>query len=79
MGVCALYEGCALPAGRFDFDGQPASDAKHRPTLTGQFADGRDPSEPNWAGHSLYRPRDNLAMLGGRQAKPIRMSTRSMW
>jgi hypothetical protein len=27
----------------------------------------------------LYRPRDNLAMLGGGLEKLMRMSTRNMW
>ena len=54
-------------------------DAEHWPTSTGQFADGLDPSEPNWAGRPLYRPRDNLAMLDGGLAKLMRMSTRNMW
>jgi len=49
------------------------------PTSTGLFADGCDPSEPNWAGGSLYRPRDNLAMLHGGLAKLMRMSMRNMW
>jgi FixJ family two-component response regulator len=51
-------------------------DAEHWPTSTGQFADGCDPSEPNWAGRPLYRPRDNRAMLHGGLAKLMRMSTR---
>jgi hypothetical protein len=53
--------------------GQLASDAEHRPTSNGQFADGCDPSEPNWAGRPPFHPRDNLAMLGGGLAKPMRM------
>jgi hypothetical protein len=36
--------------GRFDFGRQLTSDAEHWPTSTGQFADGCDPSGPNWAG-----------------------------
>jgi len=64
---------------RADFGGQLASDAEHWPTSTSQFADGCDPSEPNWAGRPLYRPRDNLAMLHGGLAKLMRMSTRNMW
>ena len=62
------------------FGGQLASDAEHWPPIsTGKFADGCDPSEPNWAGRPLYRPRDNLAMLHGGLAKLVRMSTRNMW
>jgi hypothetical protein len=64
---------------RSDFGGQLASDAEHWPTSIGQFSDGCDPSEPNWAGRPLYRPRDNLAMLHGGLAKLVRMSTRNMW
>src|SRR5258705_6546842 len=55
-------------------------DAKHWPPIsTGKFAVGCDPSEPNWAGHPLYRPRDNFSMLHGGLAKLMRMSTRNMW
>ena len=54
---------------RSDFGGQLAFDAEHWPTSTGQFSDGCDPSEPNWAGRPLYRPRDNLAMLSWRSGK----------
>ncbi len=77
MGICALYEGCALRAlvgstfvGRWLNTG---------PTSTGQFTDGCDPWEPNWAGGPLYRPCDNLAMLHGGLEKLMRMSTRNMW
>ena len=56
MGMCALYEGCAASASRFDFGGQLAPDAEHWPTSTGQFADGCDPSEPNWAGRPPLSP-----------------------
>ena len=80
MGMCALYEGCALPAlVGSTLVGSWLPDAEHWPTSTGQFADGCDPSEPNWAGRPLYRPRDNLAMLHGGLAKLMRMSTRNMW
>ena len=75
MGVCALYEGL----GWFDFGGQQAAWRRTWPASTGQIADGCDPSEPNWAGRPLYRPRDNLAMLHGELAKLMRMSTRNMW
>jgi hypothetical protein len=51
---------------------------KNLPTSTGEFADGCDPSESNWAGHPLYRPRDNLAILHEGLAKLVRMSTRNM-
>ena len=55
MAMCALYEGCALPAWAGSIGGQLASDAEHRPTPTGSFPDSCDPSEPNWAGQPLYR------------------------
>ena len=54
-------------------------DAEPRPTSTGRFADGCDPSEPNWTGCPLYRPRENPAMLHGGLAKLMRMSMRNMW
>ena len=54
-------------------------DAEHWPTSTCRFDDGCDPSEPNWAGHPLYRLRDNLAMLHGGLARLMRMSMRNMW
>lgn len=80
MGMCALYEGCALPAlvgstlvGSWRLTQNPG------PTSTGQFADGCDSSERNWANGSLYRPRDNLAMLHVRTGTLVRMSTRNMW
>src|SRR5258708_19788345 len=38
------------------------------PTSKGQFTDGCNPWEPNWAGRPLYRPRDKLAMLDGGKA-----------
>src|SRR5258708_6046490 len=38
------------------------------PTSKGQFTDGCNPWEPNWAGRPLYRPRDKLAMLDGGNA-----------
>jgi hypothetical protein len=80
MGMCALYEGCALPA----LVGSTLVAAgcvtqNTGPTSTVQFTDGCDPSEPNWAGYPLYRPRDNLAMLRCGPAKLMRMSTRHMW
>ncbi len=49
------------------------------PTSTGQFTDDCEPWEPNWADGPLYRPRDNLTMLGGGLEKLMRMSTRHMW
>jgi hypothetical protein len=64
---------------RFDFGGQLASDAKYWPTQPAGWPIAAYPSEQNWAGRPLYRPRDNLAMLHGGQAKLMRMSTRSMW
>jgi hypothetical protein len=79
MGMCALYEGCALRAtvGSTLVGSWP--DAKHWPTSTGQLTDDCEPWEPNWADGPLYRPRDNLAMLGGGLEKLMRMSTRHMW
>jgi hypothetical protein len=60
------------------------SSQKAPPALTalegkGKLTDGRDPSEPKWAGHPLYRPDDNLVMLRDGLARPTRMSTRNMW
>jgi hypothetical protein len=80
MVMCALYEGCALPAlVGSTLVGSCLPDANTRPTSTGQFTDDCNPWEPNWAGYPLYRPRDNLAMLHGGPAKLMRMSTRNMW
>jgi len=75
MGVCAPYEGLSW----FDFGGQLAAWRRTWPASNGQFADGCDPSEPNWPGGFLYRQRYNLAMLHGGLAKLMRMSTRNMW
>src|ERR1700686_127174 len=62
---------------RYQYGGNLFAQCRTWPTSTGQFADGCDPSEPNWAGRSLYRPRDNLAMLHGGLAKLMRMSIRA--
>jgi hypothetical protein len=79
MGMCALYEGCALPAlvGSTLVGGCLTQDTG--PTSTGQFTDDCHPWEPNWADGPLYRLRDNLAMLGGGLEKLMPMSTRNMW
>jgi hypothetical protein len=80
MGMCALYEGCALPTLVVStLVGSWLPGAKHWATSTGQFTDDCNPWEPNWPDGPLYRPRDNLAMLGGGLEKPMRMSTRHMW
>jgi len=79
MGMCVLYEGCALPAlvgstlagsyrvpqniGRL----QPAT------SLVAAIRRSRNGLVP------LYRPRGNLAMLHSGLAKLMRMSTRHMW
>jgi hypothetical protein len=78
--MCALYEGCALPAlvGSTLVSGW-LPHANTGPTSTGQFTDDCNPWEPNWADGPLYRPRDNLAILGGGLEKLMRMSTRHMW
>jgi hypothetical protein len=75
MGICALYEGCALPA--LVESTLVGSWPNRGPTSTGQFTDGCDPREPNWVGRPLYRPCDNLAMLHG--GLEMRMSMRNMW
>jgi hypothetical protein len=73
MGMCALYEGCALPALVVStLVGSWLPGAKH-------FTDDCNPREPNWADGPLYRPRDNLAMLHGGMARLMRMSMRNMW
>jgi hypothetical protein len=65
MGMCALYEGCARPAWSVRLWRAAGCLTQNLADFNGQFADGCDPLEPNWAGHPLYRPRDNLAMLHG--------------
>jgi hypothetical protein len=80
MGMCGLYEGCALPAlVGSTLMGRWLPGANRAPASTGQFTDGCDPWEPNWAGRPLYRPCDNFAMLQGQLEKLMRMSTRNMW
>jgi hypothetical protein len=79
MGTCALYEGCALRATVGSTLVAAGLTQNTGPTSTGQLTDDCEPWEPNWADGPLYRPRDNLAMLGGGLEKPMRMSTRHMW
>jgi hypothetical protein len=77
--MCALYEGCALAS-------LVGSTLVGSWRLTQNLADFNRPArrwlrsvgaELGWS--SLYRPRDNTAMLHGGLAKLMRMSTRNMW
>jgi hypothetical protein len=79
MGGCALYEGCGASLVGSTLVGSWLPKRRTWPTSTGQFADGCDPQAPNWAGHPLYRPPDNLGMLRLGLAKLMRMSMRNMW
>jgi hypothetical protein len=80
MGMCALYEGCALPAlVGSTLVGSSFLTQNTGPTSASQFTDDCNPWEPNWARRRLYRRRDNLAMLAGGLEKLMRMSTRHMW
>jgi hypothetical protein len=50
MGMCALYEGCALPALVGSILRGAACPTQYTgPTSTGQFTDDCNPREPNWA------------------------------
>ena len=79
MGGCALYEGCGASLVGSTLVDSWLPKRRTWPTSTGQFADGCDPVGAVGLVVSLYRPRDNLAMLHGGLAKLMRMSKRNMW